>query len=88
MSVNPKFSLIFPLYNVEKYLNRCLDSVIKQSLMDIEIICVDDGSTDDSFNIAKQYEKIDRRITVIKKENGGPSSARNVGLKMAKGDYI
>lgn len=88
MSVNPKFSLIFPLYNVEKYLNRCLDSVIKQSLMDIEIICVDDGSTDNSFNIAKQYEKDDRRVKAIKKENGGPSSARNAGLKMAKGDYI
>lgn len=83
-----KISVIVPVYNVEKYLRRCLDSVINQTLKDIEIICVDDGSTDSSFEILKEYAKEDGRIQLIQKENGGLSSARNAGIRVAKGEYI
>ena len=79
----PKVSIIIPVYNVEKYLSQCLDSVINQTIKDIEIICVNDGSTDDSFQILEKYAKKDERIKVISKENGGLSSARNQGLKYA-----
>lgn len=88
MNVSPKFSIIIPIYNVEDYLSKCLDSVIEQTLMDIEIICVNDGSKDKSLNILQQYSNNDNRIRIISKENGGLSSARNAGLKVAKGDYI
>ena len=84
----PKFSIIIPVYNVEDYLSPCLDSVINQTLRDIEIICVDDGSRDNSLEILNIYKKCDRRITIISKDNGGLSSARNTGLKHAHGDYI
>ena len=88
MNVSPKFSIIIPIYNVEDYLSKCLDSVIEQTLMDIDIICVNDGSKDKSLNILQQYSNNDNRIRIISKENGGLSSARNAGLKVAKGDYI
>lgn len=84
----PKISVIIPVYNVEKYLPRCLDSIVNQTFKDIEIICVNDGSTDDSSKILEQYAKKDKRITIITQKNSGPSSARNTGLKHARGEYI
>ncbi len=81
-------SLIVPVYNVEDFLARCLDSCINQSYSDIEIICVNDGSTDDSLNILEHYQKLDSRIKIINKENGGLSSARNAGLNIAQGKYV
>ena len=81
-------SIIIPVYNVEKFLHNCLDSVLKQTYRNLEIILIDDGSTDNSGKICDNYAKIDNRIIVIHKENGGVSSARNVALKIAKGDYI
>ncbi len=84
----PKISVIVPVYNVEKYLKECLDSIINQTLSDIEIICVNDGSTDNSLKILEEYALKDKRIKIINKENGGLSSARNAGLDIAKGEYI
>lgn len=81
-------SIIIPVYNVEDYLNECLDSIVNQSYNDCEIIIIDDGSTDGSLFICKEYEKKDTRIKVLHKENGGVSSARNLGLDIAKGDWI
>lgn len=88
MSVNPKFSIIIPVYNVEEYLGRCLESIIQQTLIDFEVICVDDGSTDESFRILELYSTKDDRFKVIKQENMGVSAARNSGLKNAKGTYM
>jgi len=84
----PKVSVIIPVYNVEKYLRECLDSVINQTLKDIEIICINDGSTDNSLQILKEYEKKDSRIKIINKENGGYGKAMNIGLDNATGEYI
>ncbi len=84
----PKVSVIIPVYNVEKYLRECLDSVINQTLADIEIIVVDDGSPDNCPQICDEYALKDNRIKVIHKENGGYGSAMNVGLDNATGDYI
>ena len=81
-------SVIIPVYNVENYLNECLDSVTSQTLEDMEIICIDDGSTDNSPNILKEYQKKDSRIKIITKENGGQATARNLGIKEAQGEYI
>lgn len=81
-------SIIIPVYNVENYLNRCLDSVIEQSYSNIEIIVIDDGSNDDSGKICDEYALIDSRIKVIHKENGGLSDARNYGINEHKGKYI
>ena len=81
-------SVIIPVYNVVRYLERCLDSVIHQTLSNIEIICVDDGSTDGSGEILDRYAKLDSRIVVIHKENGGASSARNVAISHVKGAYV
>lgn len=83
-----KVSIIIPIYNVEKYLNECLDSVINQSYKNIEIICINDGSTDNSFNILKEYSKTDERIKIIDQENKGLLAARIEGLKIATGDYV
>ena len=83
-----KFSIIVPVYNVEKYLTKCLDSITNQNFRDIEIICVNDGSTDNSLQILKEYAQKDRRIIVIDQENQGVSAARNRGLAVATGDYI
>ena len=85
---NPKISVIVPVYNVEKYVKVCLDTILDQTFSDIEIICVNDGSTDNSRKILSEYEKKDSRIKIVDKENGGLSSARNAGLKVAKGEYI
>lgn len=83
-----KVSIIIPVYNVEKYLERCIDSVISQSYLDLEVIIVDDGSSDKSAYICDRYEEKDNRIVVIHKENGGLSSARNAGIDVATGDTI
>lgn len=84
----PKVSLIVPVYKVENYINQCLDSLINQTLKDIEIILIDDGSPDNSGKICDEYSRNDHRIKVIHKENGGVSAARNDGIKEATGDYI
>ena len=81
-----KVSVIIPVFNVEKYINECVDSVINQTLTDIEIICVNDGSTDNSLNLLKQIP--DPRIKIISQENKGLAAARNEGMKHAKGEYI
>lgn len=86
--MRPKVSIIIPVYNVEKYLCRCLDSIINQSLKDIEIILVDDGSQDNCGKICDDYASTDNRIRVIHKKNAGVSSARNSGLEIASGEYI
>ncbi|MBQ0105876.1 MAG: glycosyltransferase, partial [Armatimonadetes bacterium] len=83
-----KVSVIVPVYNVEKYLRKCLDSIINQTLKDIEIIVVNDGSTDSSLSICEEYAEKDERIILISKENAGLSHTRNTGLKIAKGEYI
>lgn len=83
-----KFSIIIPVYNVEKYIHKCIDSVIKQSYGNIEVILVNDGSPDNCGNICEEYHKMDNRVKVIHKENGGLSSARNAGINIVTGDYI
>ncbi|MGL4863988.1 MAG: glycosyltransferase family 2 protein [Cetobacterium sp.] len=83
-----KISVIIPVYNVEKYLDKCLYSIVNQTLKDIEIIIVNDGSLDNSEKIALKYRDIDSRIKYYKKENGGLSEARNYGLERACGKYI
>jgi len=84
----PKFSIIIPIYNVEQYLPKCLDSLVNQTYADIEIICVNDGSPDNSLQILKKYASKDERIKIINQENQGVSIARNVGINNATGDYI
>ncbi|MDE6946071.1 MAG: glycosyltransferase, partial [Anaeroplasmataceae bacterium] len=81
-------SVIVPIYNTEPYLNRCIDSIIKQTYRNLEIILVNDGSTDRSGEICDAYEKADNRVKVIHKRNGGLSSARNSGLEILNGKYI
>lgn len=81
-------SVIVPVYNVDKYLKRCVDSIINQTYSDLEIILVDDGSTDDSGSLCDELKKTDARIKVLHKVNGGLSSARNAGLAVATGEYI
>ena len=83
-----KISIIVPVYNVSKYLKRSLDSLINQTLKDLEIIIVNDGSTDNSLDICQEYASLDNRIKVISKENGGLSSARNYGLRYVTSDYV
>lgn len=84
----PKISVIIPVYNVEKYLPECLDSVIGQTLTDIEIICINDGSPDNSLSILKDYAAKDSRIIIIDKENEGVGKARNDGMRAASGEFI
>ncbi len=82
------FSLIIPVYNVEKYLRACLDSVLNQSFSDWEAVCVNDGSTDGSAVILKEYAVKDTRFRVVEQPNAGLSAARNTGMKNATGDYV
>lgn len=84
----PAISIIVPVYNTEKYLNRCMKSVTEQSFQDLEIILIDDGSTDHSLEICKQWKEKDNRIIVIHQKNAGAGAARNAGLKIATGKYI
>lgn len=86
--MNPKVSIIIPMYNVEKYIEKCIESVINQTYKNLEIILVNDGSPDNCKGIAKHYSKFDNRIKVINKNNGGLSDARNAGLKIVTGDYV
>ena len=84
----PKISIIIPVYNAEKYLPHCLDSILSQTFNDYEVICVNDGSNDNSLNILHEYTQKDKRITVIDQENQGCGYSRNNGYEKAKGDYI
>lgn len=88
MIINPKLSIIVPVYNVEKYLPKCLDSLLNQKLRDIEIIIVDDGSPDSSGYIADRFADLDSRVRVVHKDNGGLGPARNTGIEYALGEYI
>lgn len=81
-------SIIVPVYNVEQYLSRCVDSLVNQTYHNIEIILVDDGSPDRSGEICDEYAKKDKRVKVIHQSNGGLSDARNTALDIAKGDYL
>jgi glycosyltransferase involved in cell wall biosynthesis len=83
-----KISVVIPVYNTEKYLKECLESVLNQSLKGIEIICINDGSTDNSLKILESYSKNDSRIKIINQKNMGLSEARNSGIKIARGKYI
>ena len=83
-----KISIIVPVYNVENYVGKCLESLTSQTLKDIEIICINDGSTDDSLTVLQNFAAKDKRIKLIDKENGGVSSARNAGLDAATGEYV
>lgn len=85
---NKLISIIVPIYNVEKYLNQCINSILKQTYTNIEIILVDDGSPDNCGKICDNYKRIDKRIKVIHKNNGGLSEARNYGIKEATGDFL
>lgn len=86
--MNPAISIIVPVYEAEKYINRCVDSILAQSFSDFELILVEDGSPDNCGNICDEYAKKDSRIRVIHKVNGGASSARNAALDIAAGKYI
>ena len=84
----PKISVIVPVYNVEKFLARCLDSILGQSLRDIEVICVDDGSPDNSIEILNRYAARDSRIRIVRQANRGLGGARNTGIEAAEGEYV
>lgn len=84
----PKISIVIPIYNVEKFLPRCLESVLGQTFTDFEVICVNDGSPDKCFDILEKYSQKDSRIIIVNQKNQGLSMARNNGIKLAKGEYI
>lgn len=81
-------SIIIPVYNSEKYIDRCINSIVNQTYKDIEIILIDDGSSDRSIDIINNYVNKDNRIKVYTQKNAGPSSARNYGLDVSTGDYV
>ena len=81
-------SIIIPIYNSEQYLGKCIDSVLKQTFTDFELLLINDGSTDSSGKICDEYALKDARVRVFHKENGGVSAARNTGIKAAKGKYV
>ena len=85
--MKPLISIIVPIYNVENYLQECIESLLIQTYRNLEILLINDGSTDDSGNICDEYAKCDSRISIVHKENGGLSDARNVGMKVASGEY-
>ena len=84
----PKISFVIPVYNAEKYLEMCLDSVVNQTMEDIEIICINDGSSDSSLDILNKFRNKDYRINIFSQENGGPASARNIGIQKVTGEYV
>ena len=84
----PKISVIIPVYNTEKYIDKCLNSIVNQTMQDIEIICVDDGSTDKSLRILNEYASKDNRIKILTQSNSGAAKARNKGLSIATGEYL
>lgn len=86
--MEPNISIIVPIYNAEKYMKKCIDSILSQTLENIEIILVNDGSVDNSANIADKYSQLDKRVRVIHQNNSGPSVARNTGISVARGKYI
>ena len=86
--MTPKISVIVPVYNTEKYLRRCIDSVLAQTYQDFELLLIDDGSKDSSGAICDEYAAKDARVRVFHKENGGVSSARNLGLDNARGEWV
>ncbi len=88
MDTNVKVSVIVPVYNAYDYLRQALDGILDQQLKEIEVICVDDGSTDHSLDILKEYQKRDERIRIVTQNNAGPGIARNTGLKRARGEYL
>jgi len=83
-----KTSVIVPVYNAEKYLDKCIQSILNQDYKNIEVILIDDGSLDNSGNICDEYAKVDSRVKVVHKKNGGVSSARNCGIDIATGEFI
>ena len=83
-----KISIIVPIYNAEEHLDRCVKSILTQTVEDLELLLVDDGSNDNSLNICKEYEKKDQRVRVVHQENAGVSAARNHGIELAEGKYI
>ena len=85
---NVKISVVMPIYNADDYLKPAIDGVLGQTLADIELICVDDGSTDNSLSIIKSYQQADERVRIITENNAGPSIARNKGLQRARGKYV
>ena len=86
--MKPIISVIIPIYNTSQYLNQCLDSILAQTFRNIEIICVDDGSTDNSLPILSEYATKDKRIIILQQKNNGGGAARNLGLRVAKGKYL
>ena len=88
MNKDNLISVIIPVYNSEKYLTRCLDSILANTYKNIEVICVNDGSTDNSAKLLNEYAIKDRRMRIIHKSNGGLSSARNAGLREIKGKFL
>ena len=88
MATSPTISIVVPVYNTQRYLQECLDSLLKQSLSDIEIICIDDGSTDGSPAMIDEAAKADARVKAIHQANAGVSAARNHGLELACGTYV
>lgn len=85
---NMRFSVIVPIYNVEEYLSQCIESVLRQTFSDFELILVDDGSPDNSIGICNEYAQADSRVRVVRRKNGGLSAARNTGIQNARGDYL
>ena len=88
MNQAPKVSVIVPVYKAEKYLHRCVDSILAQTFIDFELLLVDDGSPDCSGDICDQYAAADPRVRVFHKPNGGVSSARNLGIEKANGEWL
>mgnify|MGYP000032580341 CR=1 FL=1 len=88
MTKSSKISVIIPVYNTERYLPRCLDSVLSNTYDNLEVICINDGSTDNSINILDNYKVSDERVVVINQKNSGVSAARNAGINVATGEYI
>lgn len=86
--MRPKISVIIPCYNVEKYINKCLDSVLNSTFKDIEIIAIDDGSVDSTYEILKEYEKKDSRVVISTKKNTGQANTRNIAINKASGEYL